>query len=154
MALYTYLETYGHSCVDRLTSYISCSFISGELQWKVRIEIPSDYGRNMIGVLDETGKLNYGQVFVQYSKDIDKHQARPIVLSGAAVVNKFPALHPGDMRKFEAVDIPNLHHIVDCIVFPQQGKRPHPDEMAGSDLDGEEYFVTWLPEFIFKRDNE
>ena len=140
---------------NRISAFLFFFFclLIDELKRRARIEIPSDYGRNMMGVLDETGKLTYGQVFIQYSKDLDKPQADPIVYSGSVVVTKFPALHPGDMRKFEAVDIPELHHMVDCIVFPRQGKRPHPDEMAGSDLDGDEYFVTWLPELILKRDN-
>ena len=102
----------------------------------------------MVGVLDETGILRYGEVFIQYSKHTDKPQVLKQVLSGSVVVIKFPALHPGDVRKLTAVDVPKLHHLVDCIVFPQRGKRPHPDEMAGSDLDGDEYFVTWMPELI------
>ena len=107
----------------------------------------------MIGALDETGKLKYGQVFVQYSKDLKRPKAQKSIHRGHVVVSKCPALHPGDIRKFKAVDIPDLHHMVDCIVFPQRGKRPHPDEMAGSDLDGDEYFVTWLPQLIFERRN-
>ena len=108
----------------------------------------------MIGVLDETGILEYGQVFIQYSRNLDKPHIAKIVHEGEVVITKFPALHPGDFRKFEAIDIEELHHMVDCVVFPQQGPRPHPDEMAGSDLDGDEYFVTWMPELIFERDNE
>ncbi|XP_072033166.1 uncharacterized protein [Amphiura filiformis] len=126
----------------------------GQLQRKARIDIPSQFGRNMIGVLDETGELNYGQVFIQYSKQIDKPQVTKKVRTGTVVITKFPALAPGDLRKFEAVDVPELHHMVDCVVFPQRGKRPHPDEMAGSDLDGDEYFVTWMPELTFEGANE
>lgn len=46
-------------------------------------------------------------------------------------MTKSPCHYPGDVRKFFAVDVPELHHIVDCIVFPQNGPRPHPNEMAG-----------------------
>ncbi|KAK8771208.1 hypothetical protein V5799_025548 [Amblyomma americanum] len=40
-----------------------------ELRTKARILVLSDYGLTMFGVLDETGTLEYGQVFVQYSND-------------------------------------------------------------------------------------
>jgi len=34
---------------------------------KKQIKITMDKGRNMLGVIDETGKLEYGQVYVQYT---------------------------------------------------------------------------------------
>ncbi|KAF8763286.1 putative RNA-dependent RNA polymerase SHL2 like protein [Argiope bruennichi] len=49
----------------------------GNIKRKASIEIDPDYGRNMFGVLDETGKLKYGQVFVQYSKDISSNESTP-----------------------------------------------------------------------------
>ncbi|XP_076323276.1 uncharacterized protein LOC143232092 [Tachypleus tridentatus] len=116
---------------------------------KSRIEIPRDKGRVMFGVLDETLSLEYGQIFVQYTKSSGVRT----VLQGTVVVLKHPCLHPGDVRKFEAVDIPQLHHLIDCVVFPAKGHRPHPDEMSGSDLDGDEYSLLWLKELIFKREN-
>ncbi|KAG8189298.1 hypothetical protein JTE90_019058 [Oedothorax gibbosus] len=121
------------------------------LKTKANIEIPTNKGRAMFGVVDETGTLEYGQVFVQYSHfetDVPK------VVIGTVVVTKNPCMHPGDVRKFEAIDVEDLHHIVDCIVFPAKVPRPHPDEMAGSDLDGDEYHVMWLEELTFARENE
>ncbi|KAH7978716.1 hypothetical protein HPB49_006541 [Dermacentor silvarum] len=31
-----------------------------------------------------------------------------------------PCLHPGDVQKFTAIDVPELHHVTDSIVFPVQ----------------------------------
>ncbi|XP_078610878.1 uncharacterized protein LOC144881587 [Branchiostoma floridae x Branchiostoma japonicum] len=126
----------------------------GELRRRARIEIPPEYGRNMLGVLDETGTLDYGQVFVQYTKDIADKGGETKVLTGDVVVTRSPCFHPGDVRKLRAVDVPGLHHMVDVIVFPSKGERPHPDEMSGGDLDGDEFFVTWYPGLIFPKPNQ
>ncbi|KAG5236651.1 RNA-dependent RNA polymerase [Salix suchowensis] len=127
-----------------------------DLRTKARIFIPK--GRAMMGCLDETRTLEYGQVFVQYSrarlrKLYDHLQGgetdpRTLICKGKTVVTKNPCLHPGDVQILEAVDVPALHHMVDCIVFPQKGKRPHPNECSGSDLDGDVYFVSWDADLI------
>lgn len=65
------------------------------------------------------------------------------VIQGKVVMAKNPCLHPGDIRVLEAVDVPALHHMVDCLVVPQTGERPHPNEASGSDLDGDLYFTCW-----------
>ncbi|XP_074556672.1 LOW QUALITY PROTEIN: putative RNA-dependent RNA polymerase 1 [Curcuma longa] len=123
-----------------------------QLRTKARIFVPK--GRAMIGCLDESGSLKYGQVFVQVSclgnsKFHNNQREHPaVVLEGKIIVAKNPCLHPGDVRILEAVDVPHLHHMVDCVVFPQKGKRPHPNECSGSDLDGDVYFVSWDPELI------
>ena len=38
------------------------------LKMKANIAIPVNEGRNMLGVVDETGILNYGQVFIQFTE--------------------------------------------------------------------------------------
>ncbi|KAM0042835.1 putative RNA-directed RNA polymerase [Helianthus debilis subsp. tardiflorus] len=126
-----------------------------ELRTKTKIFVPK--GRSMMGCLDETRTLEYGQVFVQYSSagrrpldgdynGIGSYRSR--IVKGNVVVAKNPCLHPGDVRVLKAVNVPALHHMVDCVVFPQKGKRPHPSECSGSDLDGDIYFVCWDPDLI------
>jgi RNA-dependent RNA polymerase len=138
----------------------------------------------MFGIVDETGILQYGQVFCQYTEldteqleDLSRRnynrEERKIVVVGKIVVTKNPCHHPGDLRTFDAVDVPKLRHLVDCIVFPQQGERPHPNEISGSDLDGkypnhyfpqlmislfflfsgDEYAVYWHPDLIPTSEN-
>ncbi|GLT61940.1 hypothetical protein SLA2020_346100 [Shorea laevis] len=109
--------------------------------------------------------LEYGQVFVQFSGTRHKEfyndsitfsgtgSDQRFVVEGNVVVAKNPCLHPGDVRVLRAVDVPALHHLVDCVVFPQKDLvcsfvRPHPNECSGSDLDGDIYFVCWDPELI------
>lgn len=96
-----------------------------ELRQKTRIFIPK--GRAMMGVLDETRTLEYGEVFVQYSNNrissLSYGSANSLVVTGKVVVAKNPCLHPGDVRVLKAVDVPALHHMVDCVVFPQKGHR-------------------------------
>ncbi|KAD2804276.1 hypothetical protein E3N88_37653 [Mikania micrantha] len=126
-----------------------------ELRTKTRIFVPE--GRLMMGCLDETRTLKYGQVFVQYSSagrgPLDDDYSgtgsyKSLTVRGDVVVSRNPCLHPGDVRVLKAVDVPALHHMVDCVVFPQKGKRPHPNECSGGDLDGDMYFVCWDPDLI------
>ncbi|XP_023549735.1 probable RNA-dependent RNA polymerase 1 [Cucurbita pepo subsp. pepo] len=114
-----------------------------DLRTKSRIFVPK--GRTMMGCLDETRTLEYGQVFVHCSLPGRSSESN-FVVKGKVVVAKNPCLHPGDVRLLDAVDVKALHHMVDCVVFPQKGERPHPNECSGSDLDGDLYFVGWDPE--------
>ncbi|GMH15150.1 hypothetical protein Nepgr_016991 [Nepenthes gracilis] len=130
-----------------------------ELRMKSRIFVPE--GRSLMGCLDETKTLEYGQVFVQVSGSRFQNCSNDFItlngsgsgrynriIKGRVVVAKNPCLHPGDVRVLQAVDVPALHHMVDCVVFPQKGQRPHPNECSGSDLDGDIYFVCWDAELV------
>jgi len=49
---------------------------------------------------------------------------------------------------WQAVDHPKLAHLRNVLVFSQQGHRPVPKEISGSDLDGDLYFVSWRDDLI------
>ncbi|KAA8521560.1 hypothetical protein F0562_012233 [Nyssa sinensis] len=120
---------------------------------KARIFVSS--GRWLMGCLDELGVLEQGQCFIEVSNPslencFVKHGSRFSetkknleVIKGTVTIAKNPCLQPGDVRILEAVDVPGLHHLFDCLVFPEKGDRPHTNEASGSDLDGDLYFVTW-----------
>ncbi|THU44667.1 hypothetical protein C4D60_Mb02t09780 [Musa balbisiana] len=138
-----------------LKAMLSCirSTQLGDLLAKTKIFVPK--GRLLMGCLDELGVLEHGQCFIQASTPslencLSKHGSRfsasqnnRQVIVGTVAIGKNPCLHPGDIRILEAVDVPELHHLVDCLIFPQRGDRPHTNEASGSDLDGDLYFVTW-----------
>uniref|UniRef100_A0A1D1ZGP2 RNA-dependent RNA polymerase n=2 Tax=Anthurium amnicola TaxID=1678845 RepID=A0A1D1ZGP2_9ARAE len=138
-----------------LKAMLSCirSAQLGDLLRKARIFVPK--GRWLMGCFDELGVLEYGQCFIQVSTPslencFSKHGSSfsgtkkvRHVITGTVAITKNPCLHPGDIRILEAVDVPGLHHLVDCLIFPQKGDRPHTNEASGSDLDGDLYFVAW-----------
>lgn len=125
-----------------------------DLKSRCRIFVPK--GRVLIGCLDETGILNYGQVYVRVSMTkaelqsddqsfFQKVDETTSIVIGKVVVTKNPCLHPGDIRVLEAVYEVTLEEkgLVDCLVFPQKGERPHPNECSGGDLDGDQFFISW-----------
>ncbi|RPA82103.1 RdRP-domain-containing protein [Ascobolus immersus RN42] len=102
--------------------------------------------RVIFGVADSRGILKEGECFVRITSE---ESGIPVTIhSGPVLVGRNPALHPGDVRKLRAVNRPELNHLVDCIVFPTQGKRPTADLMSGGDLDGDAFFVCWDPEVM------
>ena len=117
--------------------------------------MPYSNGRIAFGIVDEFRQLEYGEIFFQYSKMSEDGLTivGTEILEGEVMITKFPCLQPGDVRKLKAVNIKQLHSIKDCVVFPSKGTRPHPDEMGGSDLDGDEYAIFWNTGLIFDTPN-
>lgn len=135
------------------------STLLSDLKSRCRIFVPK--GRVLIGCLDETGVLEYGQVFVRIRmtkselKTCDQSFFHKVddetsIIIGKVVVTKNPCLHPGDVRVLEAVYLVELEEkdLINCIVFPQKGKRPHPNECSGGDLDGDQFFISWDKDLI------
>lgn len=114
----------------------------------LRARVPIQKGRTLMGVADFTGTLQYGQVFVQYTERVGESDAYEAVMlrDGVSVaVHRSPCHHPGDIRVLKCrTDVPaQLRRLKDCIVFPCDGPRPHPDECTGGDLDGDVFTVIW-----------
>ncbi|CAF3871031.1 unnamed protein product [Rotaria sp. Silwood2] len=144
------IVTCGHDCVSKF-------------QQRAKIKTAKNKARNMFGIVDEYGVLEYGQVFIQYNHIndekldvIDKPPSVPptILDNVKVVITKNPCHHPGDLRTFTAVDRVELRHLVDVVVFPQKGHRPHPNEISGSDLDGDEYAVIWDSDLVPSTTND
>ena len=116
----------------------------------LKLRIPIEKSRNVYGVCDPSGQLKPKTVFFQPTV-----RGVPKILNDTrVVVAKNPCYHPGDIRVLRCTDVLECRHLVDCIVFPTEGRRPHSDEIAGSDLDGDKYFVCWDEEFVPKKEQE
>ena len=110
------------------------------LRKKARIHVTK--GAVLLGGLDETGLVPEGCVFVQLKGGVGSNPGfKP--LTGRVMVTKHPVSHPGDMRMLAAVDIPALSDKKNVILFSRHGDRPEADKMSGSDLDGDQFAVTW-----------
>ncbi|XP_050288855.1 RNA-dependent RNA polymerase 2-like isoform X1 [Quercus robur] len=105
-----------------------------DLKSRCRIFVPK--GRILVGCLDETGILNYGQVYVRITMSKAELQSgdqsffrkvdeTTCIIVGKVVVTKNPCLHPGDIRVLEAIYVVELEEkgLVDCLIFPQNGQR-------------------------------
>ncbi|KAL3512903.1 hypothetical protein ACH5RR_025620 [Cinchona calisaya] len=155
-------------CEPEIEPYLSMILQShrenqlSDLRSRGRIFVPK--GRVLLGCLDETGILDYGQVYVRITMTkselhggeqsfFQKVDETTAIVRGKVVVTKNPCLHPGDIRVLEAVCEFVLVEkgFVDCVVFPQKGERPHPNECSGGDLDGDLYFVSWDENLIPRR---
>lgn len=116
----------------------------------------------VLGCVDETGTLRgysraiegqgsvsrdqLPQIFLQVPDRGHRHAYK--VVTGLCIVGRNPSLHPGDIRVVEAVDVPQLRHLRDVVVFPLQGDRDVPSMCSGGDLDGDDYFVIWDPRLL------
>ena len=121
---------------------------------KSQIPIPPELGRMALGIVDTSGILKEGEVFFQFSNSLNpKSSTGKTIKVGAVGVTKSPIYHAGDIRFLTAVDVPELNHLVDVLVFPSQGLRPHPDEIGGGDLDGDIYLIFWDPAFLLSQNH-
>ncbi|KAJ3075398.1 hypothetical protein HDU98_008227 [Podochytrium sp. JEL0797] len=110
-------------------------FLLKEIKNRARIKIPQAW--MLFGILDETGTLKEGQIYVQLcSTDVNE------VVTGPVIIFRNPIIHPGDIQPALAVDNPRLSHLRNVVVFSQHGARDLPSKLAGGDLDGDMFTVV------------
>ena len=143
------------------------AFSLKHLKEKAKIAIQD--GAILLGCMDESGKLKgyfnlrqpqghydndleaLPEVFVQLSKGAN---GKPQVLQGIMLVARNPSLYTGDVQAVRGVDIPELRHVKDAIVFPKNGDRDIPSMLSGGDLDGDDFVVIWDQRLIPDRWHE
>ncbi|QMW36037.1 hypothetical protein G4B84_011566 [Aspergillus flavus NRRL3357] len=114
---------------------------------KHKARIPVKKGMTLYGVIDETGFLQEGEVYVTFDRMEGRYAAPPG--PGHILVTRSPALHCGDIQRAQNVIPPEDHPLRyhrNCIVFSQKGSRDLPSKLSGGDLDGDLYHVIWDPE--------
>jgi hypothetical protein len=119
---------------------------------KHRSRIPVKKGVTLYGIMDETGVLEEGQVFIT----ADFKLGVPSIIHGRRlIVTRSPPLHPGDVQLVTAVNnIPAnspLRELSNCICFSQKGSRDLPSQLSGGDLDGDLYQIIYDPRASLRR---
>ncbi|KAF2014265.1 RdRP-domain-containing protein [Aaosphaeria arxii CBS 175.79] len=113
---------------------------------KHKARIPICQGVTLFGIMDETGFLNEGEVFITFdpNKYIDGETYN--LGERRMIITRSPALHPGDIQLAINTIPPDdspLHDLRNCIIFSQKGHRDLPSCLSGGDLDGDIYGVIW-----------
>ena len=123
--------------------------------------IKSKEGKNKLRIPLKSSRMIYGAVFDKISKNLKPNQIflrittadnKIQVIKGKVIVTKNPCYYVGDIRVMNAIDIedPLTSCILDCIIFSAKGNVPVGSTMAGSDYDGDQYFVCWDQDLIPK----
>lgn len=132
---------------------------------KEKAKLAIEKGAFLLGTVDETATLrgHYDANQPKPSDTLGERIARlPEVfcyvdrkrrgvyeaITGICILARNPSLHAGDIRVVRAVDVPDLHHLTNVVVFPQTGDRDVSNMCSGGDLDGDDYLLIWDEELI------
>ncbi|KAF9254988.1 hypothetical protein L218DRAFT_1009050 [Marasmius fiardii PR-910] len=96
-------------------------------------------------VPDPYGVLGPNEIFFKSSRRefVGANGLITDTVEGDVLITRNPCKLPTDVRKVKAVSHPRLYNLVNCIVFPVQGKRRLIDFLAGGDYDGDRVVVIW-----------
>jgi hypothetical protein len=137
---------------DRFIASVVEAAVLRELRLlKHKARIPVERGVTLFGIMDETGYLNAGEVYVAFDNAVFIENHWMDLDNRRMIVTRSPALHPGDIQLAINI-IPPSHHplraLRNCIVFSQRGQRDLPSCLSGGDLDGDTYNIIWDPDAV------
>lgn len=124
---------------------------------KHKARIPVSKGKTLFGLIDETGLLREGQIYVTFASEKVPGFQKPPHHKQRVIVTRSPALHPGDIQMATNIIPPPDHPLAahrNSVIFSQHGSRDLPSMLSGGDLDGDIYNIIWdkeaMPERMFK----
>ncbi|RMX75539.1 hypothetical protein D0869_11526 [Hortaea werneckii] len=133
---------------------VEMAFVKQLREMKYRGRIPIEQGFTLYGIMDETGFLQEGQVYV--ATQAGPNGGRDDRPRERIIVTRSPAMHPGDVQIVDAVAVPHdspLKRLSNVIVFSQHGDGDLPSQLSGGDLDGDLYNVIFdrrlIPEITY-----
>lgn len=137
-----YLKEKARICVE------NAAFVLGCVDETATLRGHSNSTENLLEAYQDMTSLP--EIFLQIDPS---GEGKWRIIEGVCVLARNPSLHPGDVRVVRAVDVLDLHHIKNCVVFPQTGDRDLSNMCSGGDLDGDDYLVIWDEELVPKEWN-
>lgn len=132
---------------DFLSHVVEIAALSQLRDIKHRARLWVEKAVTLYGIMDETGFLGENEIYCVIERMGDNGRLKRTVLSGGeVVVTRSPAMHPGDVQKARAVDVPPdspLQALSNVIVFSSKGERDLPSQLSGGDLDGDLYNIIF-----------
>jgi hypothetical protein len=113
-----------------------------------RIPIPKSTQAYIIP--DPLGILNEGEIYYRSSQPILDEDTQSVfhVLTGEALIGRYPLRVASDIQRVIAVDTPELFNWTDLIILPVKGNLSLASYLSGGDYDGDTAFIIWDPQVV------
>jgi hypothetical protein len=90
----------------------ACAHALREIKHRAHIPVPNSF--TLLGVSDEWGCLDEGEI---YATGFDDHTRVSQPIQGRVLITRSPQVHPGDLQFTTAVRRPELSHLYNVVVF-------------------------------------
>jgi len=131
-----------HELIENCLAYGS-THVLREIKYRAHIPVPDSV--TLIGVSDEWGCLQEGEI---YATVYDERKSTYEAIEGKVLITRSPQIHVGDIQFVNAVRRPELEHLTNVVVFSCEGSRSLPSMLGGGDLDGDIYNLILNPDLF------